>query len=317
MKKEQNKKRNLVFLIVGVLTLLLAVVGATYAFFQAQLGTGKSTNVNVATGTTDNLTFTIKDINVTEPSGEGDKNIVDSHNKESDGKENAELVINANTSNFGKNGTSLGDGVEATATLTANDTTKQAKETYNVFLVLDQNDLVYTVGETTPELILTVTGPNNDEIKTIDGLSYHDKGETSRDVSGFDITGKRDVIKIAKDYEISVDGTTDESNLTTTQTWKVQVTLVNLTSDQNNNTGKSVTGKVIITTENNIELSNINTLDIERADTSITATAITEDSENISEYYFKIDGGASIATIALEENDGWKEETTSTHTFGS
>ncbi len=263
-------------------------------FFQAQTGQGQSAKVDVATGTTDNLTFTIADMNVIDPTGDVEtKNIVDTHNR-SDEAENAELVINANVNNFGPTNTSLGDGVEATAKLVANDNTKTAEAKYNVYLVLDQNELEYTT-DSKPELILTVhePGKNNTEYTSIvTPLDHHTKDtDNGRDIAGYDITGQRAVITIAEDYLINV--TEESKDLTEIQTWKVQVTLVNLNEDQNNNTGKSVTGRVIITTEKDIKLSNINTLDIVRTGETIKATAVTEDTDNITEYYFKIDGGGT------------------------
>ena len=56
---EKNKKQALIFSIVGVLTLITLVVGATYAYFKAQGGTGGSSKVDVTTATTDLLTFKI------------------------------------------------------------------------------------------------------------------------------------------------------------------------------------------------------------------------------------------------------------------
>ena len=62
---ENNKKQALILSIVGVLTLIALVVGATYAYFKAQGGEGGSSDVNVITATTDLLTFKIdKAINI-------------------------------------------------------------------------------------------------------------------------------------------------------------------------------------------------------------------------------------------------------------
>ena len=53
--KEDKKRIKLT--IMGVLTLLLTVIGATYAYFAADLGGGTNANINASTGTTDSLTF--------------------------------------------------------------------------------------------------------------------------------------------------------------------------------------------------------------------------------------------------------------------
>ena len=56
--KVENKK-NLIFMIIGAITLITATLGATYAYFVAQGGTSANTNVNVQTSTTDNLSFQV------------------------------------------------------------------------------------------------------------------------------------------------------------------------------------------------------------------------------------------------------------------
>ena len=63
MNKEM--KKTMLLSIVGVLTLITLVVGATYAYFKAQGGEDGSADVNVITATTDLLTFKIdKAINI-------------------------------------------------------------------------------------------------------------------------------------------------------------------------------------------------------------------------------------------------------------
>ncbi|MEG1892327.1 MAG: hypothetical protein RR189_00345 [Bacilli bacterium] len=52
-----EKKNTLLLTVVAVATLLVAVVGATFAFFTAQKGAGASANVNVKTSTTDSLVY--------------------------------------------------------------------------------------------------------------------------------------------------------------------------------------------------------------------------------------------------------------------
>ncbi|MEG1506295.1 MAG: hypothetical protein RR478_02230 [Bacilli bacterium] len=52
-----EKKNTLLLTVIAVATLLVAVVGATFAFFTAQKGTGANANVNVKTSTTDSLVY--------------------------------------------------------------------------------------------------------------------------------------------------------------------------------------------------------------------------------------------------------------------
>ena len=55
--KVKNDKKVLLLSFLGVITLILVVVGATYAYFQAQGGGTGNINVNANTATTDNLSF--------------------------------------------------------------------------------------------------------------------------------------------------------------------------------------------------------------------------------------------------------------------
>ena len=52
-----DKKNTLLLTVIAIATLLVAVVGATFAYFSAQTGVGNSANVEVKTQTTDTLTF--------------------------------------------------------------------------------------------------------------------------------------------------------------------------------------------------------------------------------------------------------------------
>ena len=132
--EEKNKRNGIIYLTIGVVTLLILVAGATYAYFQAQSGEGKSANLNATTGTTDTLYFYMRDIDTTS------EKTVDEHNQEGE-EENTDIVINASQDNFKEQGKSLSDGINARATLTANNSTKEAHGQYNVFFVIEENDL--------------------------------------------------------------------------------------------------------------------------------------------------------------------------------
>ncbi|MEG0977324.1 MAG: hypothetical protein RSF02_02090, partial [Bacilli bacterium] len=58
MQKKSNIKP-LILTIIAVLTFTIAVVGASFAYFTAQKGTGSSANAVVKTETTDALTFQV------------------------------------------------------------------------------------------------------------------------------------------------------------------------------------------------------------------------------------------------------------------
>ncbi len=315
MKKNQSQRKNLIYLIMGVLILLLIVVGATYAFFQSRLGTGQFSAANVTTGTIDNLTFSVNDIDA----GQNNNYVIDS-DLETSQEDLTPIIITATQDNFGKTNTSLGDGVEARATLKANNTTNKAEAAYNVFFIIDNNDLKYTDGNK-PELILKVTAPGRmGEVKNIPGLKYHDADiNNPNDVSGFDITGKTGGFAITKGFKITVgenDGGQKED------VWKVEVFLINLPSDQNSNTNKTITGKVEITTgdeEGIYTIAQIKKIDPITTSTSINATLdIIAGTNSLSEYWFAIEEKGSIATASLKsKNDisNWQMETTNEHLF--
>ncbi len=204
----KNKKQ---YLIIAVATLLVIAIGFTAAYFQAQIGNGATANVTVTTKTTDTLTFSKgNDINIT-----------------------------ATQANFYSGAGNRTGSTTASATLLANNDTNSATNTYNVYLYIQANNFEYTTSPTnTPELMLTITNPNNQAVTSLTGLTY----TTSGGVSGFDITTKTGLIQIASNYTITSTGTK-------TDTWNITVTLVNLNSNQQANTGKTFTGQIIIQKE--------------------------------------------------------------------
>lgn len=210
-----KNKKNMLLSIIAITTLLVLVVGATYAYFIAQTGTGAGTDVNVTTSTTDTLTFS------------------------TDG----EISINATQQNFGKGAGNISDYAIATATLKSNNATNSATDNYYLYLEITENDFVYTTENETAELILTVEGPEA-PLTEIDGLEYVTVG----DVSGFDVTTSNGIITIANLYEITA------TTYPGIHEWEVILTFVNLDSDQQENTGKTFTAELIIQKEAKTQL---------------------------------------------------------------
>ena len=67
--KQENNKKILGITLVGVITLIVVVIGATYAYFQATSSGEGNIDTNVGTSTTDNLSFAFGEeihINATE-----------------------------------------------------------------------------------------------------------------------------------------------------------------------------------------------------------------------------------------------------------
>ena len=214
-----NEKKVLILSAIAVVTLIIVVVGATYAFFTAQGGGSANTNVNVQTNTTDNLSFEV---------GEA-------------------ISITANQQNFGQGMGNQAGSTTASATLTANNSTNTATRNYYLYLNITNNDFTYTTVEETAELILTITDPDGTELQTLDGYNH----VTVEEVTGFDITTANGLITLADNYEISATETP------TTQEWNVTVTFINLDSDQQENTDKIFNATLIIQEEPYEEVTTI------------------------------------------------------------
>ena len=202
-----NEKKVLVLSAVAVITLIAVVVGATFAYFQAQGGGSSDIDASVITSTTDKLSFQV---------GNG-------------------INISASQEDFGSGAGNKSGSTTASAMLTANNATNTATRNYNLYLDIKNNGFTYTVNEDTPELILTIMRPDGTELESLSGYEHVEVGE----VSGFDITEASNAILIADNYEIT-------ASPEITQTWNITVTFINLDSDQNKNTGKTFAADVII-----------------------------------------------------------------------
>ena len=267
---EKNKKQALIFSIVGVLTLITLVAGATYAYFKAQGGEGGSSKVDVTTATTDLLTFKIdKAIN-----------------------------IGISQSELKKGGTDVSDSTGAHATLTASNSKNVEKTTrsYNIYFVIDTNDFEYTSVDGTPELYLNVTDPNGNSLENITGLVHYDKG--------FDITTRTGGFLLVPDYDIEA-----TRGNTITQDWKVEVTFANLDTDQSKNMGKSLSGKLFVTSDkmNSYELSKITNMTTKTTYNSIDTTLeVEQGSAEVNKYYYGIEKVSSNVT-GYVNNSGVKK----------
>ncbi len=201
---------------VTVVTVIVLTIGVTFAYFMARTGEGKQAGTTITADTVDDLKFNVS-------------------------KEN--LSLNINQFNFASGAGNLTDNVTATASLKANSTKNTATYNYYVYFQIESNDYVYTATDKKPEIVLSITGPNG-EITSVDGLKY--VSATNADgtiVKGFDITeSKPSVVKIANAYEISSSSSTNYTN----QDWVFKVSFINLDTNQVDNEGKKLTGKVLI-----------------------------------------------------------------------
>ena len=215
---EKSKKNAIVLSIVAVVTLIALVIGATYAYFKAQGGTGSSTEVKVTTYTTDMLTFTTGNA----------------------------ISLYADQSSFGQEKGSLSGETFAKATLVANNKTNEATDNYYVYFNIENNTFKYTLGEEKPELILTVTGPDGSEVTSLPGLVYKTvQDRENKTVKGFDVTTTNGLITVANKKTITATQATPSKE----EQYTLKLTFVNHEGDQTANATSTLSAKVMIQKE--------------------------------------------------------------------
>ena len=268
MQKFNLKKLNLnktkILILVLLVTVSVFLIGISYAYFQNQFDDEARSELEILSGTVDNLFFDIE----------------------------KPLYINASVFNFGSGMENIQDDADATATLVPNNTTYEATASYNIYLVIEENELEYTTEEHTPELVFNVTDPNGNKVENITGLLHYE--------NGFDITTRTGGFLIASDYVI------EANNAVTNQVWNISIEFVNLDSNQNANLDKNFSAKIYMTTDkmssyNPIQVTNIeanptyNTVD--------TTLSLTNGTAPAEKYYFAIEE-ADTTTGYINNNNG-------------
>ena len=247
-KLKLNKTKMLILAL--IVTISVFLIGVSYAYFQNQFGDDARSELEILSGTVDNLFFDIE----------------------------KPLYINASVFNFGSGMENIQDDTDATATLIPNNTTYEATASYNIYLVIEENELEYTTEEHTPELVFNVTDPNGNKVENITGLLHYE--------NGFDITTRTGGFLIASDYVI------EANNDITNQVWNISIEFVNLDSNQNANLDKNFSAKIYMTTDkmssyNPIQVTNID------ADTTYntvdTTLSLTNGTAPAEKYYFAIE----------------------------
>ena len=210
-----DSKKAKIISIVSVIALAAILVGATYAYFQAQTGEGSQTDIKINANTVDTFNFETGD----------------------------PLSINLNQENFASGKGNQTGSTYAKAILTANNKTNSATNKYYLYLNISNNTFGYTQDENTPEIILTIKDGSNTELTSVTGLTHKTvtdgKGNT---ITGFDITNKDGLITIFSNRSITTTSTIEE-------TWNVTVTFVNYNLDQSANAGKRFNAKLMIQKE--------------------------------------------------------------------
>ena len=211
----KNKKQAIILSVIASIALLVLIVGATYAYFQASGGTGTSANLKVTTYTTDVFNFEV----------------------------GSDISIYADATSFASGKGNASGNTFAKAILTANNKTNTATEHYYLYLNISNNTFTYTQNENTPELLLTIKDAGGNAVTDITSLTYKTVTDgKGASISGYDITNKSGLITLLNNKEITASPTkTDE--------WNITVTLVNYDKDQSENAGKSFSAKLMIQKE--------------------------------------------------------------------
>ena len=211
----ENQKTKIIS-IASIIALALTLVTATFAYFMAQTGEGKSTDIKINSSTVDTLTF----------------------------EAGSAISLNLNQDNFASGKGNQTGTTFAKAMLTANNKTNTATEHYYMYLNISENTFTYTQDANTPEILLTIKDASGNEIKSITGLTHKTVTDgKGASISGFDITTKSEIITLFDNREI----TTTSSK---TEEWNITVTFVNYDADQSKNAGKSFDAKLMIQQEN-------------------------------------------------------------------
>ena len=248
--KKIRLNKTILLIVVAIITLIVFIGGTTYAYFANDMADPTQKNMEIMSNTVDNLFFEIE----------------------------KDIQINANINNFTQRQENLSDNTDATATLIPNNYNNQAIAMYNVYIIIEENDLEYTTENQTPELLLNVTDPNGKNLENITGLIHYD--------NGFDITTRTGGFLIASDYVI------EASNVAKVQTWNIEITLVNLDSNQNANLGKRFSAKIYLTQEKMssyipIQITNMNASPT--YNTIDTTVNISNGTAKAAKYYFGIE----------------------------
>ena len=243
----ENRKSTILLTVIAVATLLVAVVGATFAYFTAQGGTTANAPVVVQTYKTSTGSFNL---------------------------DGAALTINATQQNFVENGTSLTDAGTATATFTGATGTGEEEANvaqdfcYTVGLEVQNNGFItnhtdaptnsVTVAAANPGVLLFNASVNDgtdhelDNAGSMDGATWTaatsgyntTSAGTTTSFSGYDIialspatypiviNGASETAGSVSVYKLTSDGTAAD-----THTWDFDLTLVNTESNQNSLTG--------------------------------------------------------------------------------
>ena len=211
----ENRKNTILLTVIAVATLLVAVVGATFAYFTAQGGQGVQTPVDVTTSNTSNGSFVT----------------------------NGSINITANQEDFYEGAGNRTGRATATVTYTASDTAA-SNFCYTVGLQVTSNNFEYTTDPTnTPELTFTARKSANAADTELEEGS---PATTLIDAQDITTTAGTTLIQVPTeaDGDTYIHQISAGQGATVRDQWDFTVVFVNLDSDQNANTGKSFDGQI-------------------------------------------------------------------------
>lgn len=221
----ENKKNTILLTVIAVATLLVAVVGATFAYFTAQGGSASQADVVVNTGK------------------------AGSSSMETTGSIN----IYADATNFAqgkgdRTGTTTGTVSWTAPTSTAGSTVSDADRSfcYTATLSITNNTFVVSSTNTTSAAELTFSAKRNSDI-LVENQNITTVGNNGAATSEHPVEVKIPTTKGGDQYKFELKPNAGE---TITDTWTLTATLVNLEVDQNDNTGKNFAGAVKFTKVN-------------------------------------------------------------------
>ena len=217
----ENKKNTILLTVIAVATLLVAVVGATFAYFTASGAQGTTGNVTVSTGTAASSEFgVIKALN-----------------------------LYADASTFAQGGKDVTGETTGTVKWTAPGATQEHTPDEA------ERSFCYTAALNITANTFTVSAANTEKLNELEFTAKKGEKVLLDKVSLVDMD-----TKAGKTGSINIPTTADGSEYThkliadagasLTDNWTITVTLKNLDMNQNENTGKQLTGQIAFTKVN-------------------------------------------------------------------
>ena len=214
----ENKKNTILLTVIAVATLLVAVVGATFAYFTASGAQGTTGNVTVSTGTAASSEFgVIKALN-----------------------------LYADASTFAQGGNDVTGETTGSVKWTAPGATQEHTPDEA------ERSFCYTAALNITANTFTVSAANTEKLNELEFTAKKGSTVLLDKVSLVDLD-----TKVGKTGSINIPTTAGGSEYThkliadagasLTDNWTITVTLKNLDMNQNENTGKQLTGQIAFT----------------------------------------------------------------------